>query len=339
LKVKGVTRQWEGGGYYRIRQPLEEMAKHGHETSYEMANSGVVADGADVVVGQFIGGQSVAVQANPGVEMSSMVLVHAWWRDLYRKAALVYELDDDPFEVEPMNLTYHVYMNPIAHDSIKHCMEISNLITVSTDCLAERMSKINRNIVVLPNHIPESLLKLQRPQRDRLTIGWAGSQSHIMDIETCAYGLRKTMQRNENVDVHFIGADLRFMVKAPREIRHTGWCANTTDYYELLDFDIGIAPLKPTVFAETKSYLKCLEYAALGIPVVATDVRPYRDFVIDGVTGYLVRKDHEWAVRLRELINDEAMRTEMGAKAREVASHYTIEQGYKHWESAYASLL
>ena len=335
MKIKGVTRQWEGGGYYRIRQPLDELACHGHETSYEMANSEVTLDGANVIVGQFIGGQS----AKAAVGISQTVIVHSWWRELYRSAAMVYELDDDPFEVEPMNLTYHVYMNPIAHDSIKHCMEIANLVTVSTDVLAERMVKINPNIAVLKNHIPESLLSVQRPHRDRLTIGWAGSQSHIMDIETCAYGLRKTMARNPDIDVHFIGADLRFMVKAPREIRHTVWCTDTLDYYKLIDFDIGIAPLKPTVFAETKSHIKCLEYAALGIPVVATDVRPYKDFVIDGVTGFLVRKDHEWATRLRELINDEAMRKEMGENARALASQWTIEQGYKQWEAAYQSVI
>jgi len=129
------------------------------------------------------------------------------------------------------------------------------------------------------------------------------------------------------------------MVKASREIRHTVWCTNTLDYYGLIDFDIGIAPLKPTVFAETKSHVKCLEYAALGIPVVATDIRPYREFIIDGVTGYLVRKDHEWAARLRELINDAAMRKEMGENARALASQWTIEKGYQLWEQAYRSVL
>jgi glycosyltransferase involved in cell wall biosynthesis len=107
----------------------------------------------------------------------------------------------------------------------------------------------------------------------------------------------------------------------------------------LVDFDIGIAPLVPTVFAETKSHIKALEYAALGIPVVASDSAAYRDFVIDGVTGFLVKRDHEWARRLGELINDDAMRTEMGVKARELASQWTIQKGWQEWESAYASIL
>jgi glycosyltransferase involved in cell wall biosynthesis len=57
-----------------------------------------------------------------------------------------------------------------------------------------------------------------------------------------------------------------------------------------------------------------MEYAALGIPVIASDREPYRAFVLDGVTGYLVRHEHEWGKRLYELVNDEAMRVEMGAQ-------------------------
>ena len=302
-----------------------------------MARSDIKPDEADVVVGQFIGGQ--AVKLNVPAAVYATVLVHAWWRDLYRHSALVYELDDDPFEVEPDNPVFPIYSNPIAHDSITHCLEIANLVTVSTDPLAERMSKYNKNVVVLKNHIDESMLKIQRPQRDRLTIGWAGGASHLKDMQSVAYGLKQIMRHHKEIDVHFVGADLRFCVNAPREIRHTEWCEDTTEYFKLIDFDIGIAPLIPTVFAETKSHIKALEYAALGIPVVATDVAPYRDFVIDGVTGFLVRRDHEWAQRLRDLINDEAMRLEMGVKARELASQWTIQEGYKQWESAFQGIV
>jgi glycosyltransferase involved in cell wall biosynthesis len=72
---------------------------------------------------------------------------------------------------------------------------------------------------------------------------------------------------------------------------------------------------------------------------VASDVKPYRDYVVDGVTGWLVRTEQQWAQRLRELVNDEAMRTEMGAKAKEVASQHTIQDGWRDWEAAYGALL
>jgi len=43
--------------------------------------------------------------------------------------------------------------------------------------------------------------------------------------------------------------------------------------------------------------------------------------------------------RLRDLVNDEAMRDAMGAKAREHARQFSINEGWKLWETAYRTLL
>jgi glycosyltransferase involved in cell wall biosynthesis len=179
---------------------------------------------------------------------------------------------------------------------------------------------------------------LQRPRRDKVVIGWTGSASHFEDMKEAVYGLRRIVDWCPGaVEVHFIGTDMRHLLR--RDARFTRWAKITADYYRLIDFDIGIAPLKPGVFTDAKSAIKVMEYGALGIPCVASDVTPYRDYVIDGVTGWLVRRPQQWAQRLRELANDEAMRTEMGAKAREVASQHTIQTGWKDWEAAYQSVL
>jgi glycosyltransferase involved in cell wall biosynthesis len=319
MRIKGVTRQGEGGGYYRIHQPLDELARHGHETVCVPAKSDVTADGADVLVGQMIGG------------------VNRWWRRLARYTRLVYELDDDPFEIERINPSYEVYSDPLVMDSLAHCVEVADLVTVTTELLAERMRKHNPNVVAIENRIDEFMLAMERPRRDKLVIGWAGGGSHGNDVASCVYGLRRALDLNPQVEAHFIGADYRWLVKRP--VRHTEWCQKTVDYYKLIDFDIGIIPLVETRFAVVKSHSKALEYAALGIPVIASDVAPYREFVVDGVTGFLIRREHEWLGRLRDLISDEAMREQMGAKARELAAQWTIQKGWKEWETAYASIL
>jgi glycosyltransferase involved in cell wall biosynthesis len=82
-----------------------------------------------------------------------------------------------------------------------------------------------------------------------------------------------------------------------------------------------------------------MEYGALGIPVVASDVTPYRDYVIDWVTGFLVNGPWEWARRLRELVHDDAMRAEMGRNAKQEAARHTIQTGYKDWQIAYEGIL
>jgi glycosyltransferase involved in cell wall biosynthesis len=136
-----------------------------------------------------------------------------------------------------------------------------------------------------------------------------------------------------------IGADWRRMIKRPNNFRYTGWTEETTEYYKTIDFDIGLAPLEPSLFVRCKSHIKALEYAALGIPCIASDVEPYRQFVIHGVTGYLCKRAHDWVYYLRDLISDDAMRLEMGAQARKWASQWTIQEHWVDWEQAYKSVL
>jgi glycosyltransferase involved in cell wall biosynthesis len=148
--------------------------------------------------------------------------------------------------------------------------------------------------------------------------------------------LRRFFERNPAVEWHNVGTDFRSYMKLGG--RHTPWQSDMWDYYRSIDFDIGLAPLVDMPFNRSKSAIKALEYAALGIPVIASDREPYRPFVLDGVTGYLVRDEHEWTKRLRELVNDDAMREEMGRKAKEHASAWTIQKGWRLWEQAYAGL-
>jgi glycosyltransferase involved in cell wall biosynthesis len=68
-------------------------------------------------------------------------------------------------------------------------------------------------------------------------------------------------------------------------------------------------------------------------------VEPYRQFVLHGTTGFLVKRDHEWLKYLSELAADDGLREEMGAKAREHARSWAIDDGWKLWEQAYEGLV
>jgi glycosyltransferase involved in cell wall biosynthesis len=105
-------------------------------------------------------------------------------------------------------------------------------------------------------------------------------------------------------------------------------------FLRAIDYHVGIAPLRPHVFNQAKSALKAIECGALGIPIVASAVRPYEDYVWDGTTGYLVRRDHEWGACLRALTYEPDMRREMGMAARQQATAHTISRRAALWEKA-----
>ena len=69
---------------------------------------------------------------------------------------------------------------------------------------------------------------------------------------------------------------------------------------------LGLAPLADTPFNRAKSSIKAMDYAAMGLAVLASDVPAYRGSLADGVAGRLV-KNHEgaWLDAMSWLLRDQ----------------------------------
>lgn len=304
-------------GYYRVLLPLDalrDLGGHEIDTNHGWADR---AENAEVIIGQRIS----RTEALPV------------WRRLSLAHRLVFEIDDDIWAVDPTNFSAYQAIELEHQHAAEHAIQVAHVVTVSTPTLAEVVRPLNPNVVVLPNCVDGRLLETERPRRDRLTIGWAGGDSHIRDLALIAAQLRRVL-RQEQVEFHNIGTDYRKVANLPG--RYTPWESRVWDYYEQIDFDIGLAPLVNSVFNASKSHIKALEYMALGVPVIASDSPAYSSLVVHGETGFLVRRDHEWRKYLRLLINDREMREEMGRKGRERARQWTIEGRWPEWEAAYA---
>ena len=124
-----------------------------------------------------------------------------------------------------------------------------------------------------------------------------------------------------------------------RLLDFTPWKLDPREYYKKIDFDIGLIPIADVTFARSKSWVKALELAALGIPVIASDCEAYREFVVDGITGFLVTTQQEWREAMLLLVNDGELRGKMGGWARERAAEFTIEGNWHRWQSVYEPLL
>jgi glycosyltransferase involved in cell wall biosynthesis len=252
--------------------------------------------------------------------------------------ARVYETDDDMLTMETSNSPFTT--DPRSPESVRYCLRRAEMVTVSTPYLAELYAPFNSNIRVLPNCVKAELLDMPRKRRDRVTIGYQGGLSHLVDMCVIQDELRDVLEAHPDVDMHWIGQDFSPMLWVRRpdlggRCRFTPWSDDVGDYYRAVDFDIAIAPLADVPFNKAKSHLKALDAAARGIPVIAQDMEPYREFVRDGETGYLVKSGEEWTKRLTDLIHDEAAREEMGAAARKVAERYTMQGNWQLWQDAY----
>jgi glycosyltransferase involved in cell wall biosynthesis len=318
-----------GCGYYRAQLPMQGLAELGYATRHATRLPQPVRHNPHtIIIGQRI------CDAGPDNDSGPSTM----WQTLAAEGRhkLIYEVDDDLFNIDHRSPKAHqYYARPDIRDNIRRNIQVAHAVTVTTEPLADIVRQWNPNVHVIPNAVPDWLIDRQPPQRDdgALTIGWGGSATHNMDWGHADQQIRRFLQHHPHTELHCIGNDYGARLRAPRR-RFTPWQQSVEDYYRTIDYAIGVAPLLPHVFNTSKSPIKATECAALGISVVASAVRPYEDYLQHGVTGFLVRRDHEWATYLRALVNDPAMRQEMGAKARQCARAHTVTALAPLWEKA-----
>ena len=264
-----------GCGHVRLVQPLREMEKHGHEVHMvESSKPAAIiamrdAHEYDLVIGQRFAG------------FDGMAL---WRRARSPKNRLVYENDDDLFSIDMANwAAFKTFDDLKIREAIVGYCELSDLVTVTVEPLAEIHRELGaRKVEVLPNSVPAYVLDIKKQKYDRPRIGWVGGGSHGIDIHQAVPAVRRFLNKNPDWDLFIGGTDYRpsFNPKNWDQMLFSDWMQINTheaEYYESLEFDIGLAPVKDTPFAKSKSAVKAIDYNARGIPVIASDVTPYRN--------------------------------------------------------------
>lgn len=330
-----------GCAWYRLKVPLAELARHG-DYQVTFADAGDDGHPHTITLSDLEGYNIIAAQ-----RWNKHTGLPVWRRARGPYSRLVYELDDDLWSVTPENWkAYHLYNDPHIRDAVEHAAETADLVTVSTAPLADVMRQFNPNVTVLPNCIPDWVLDQPRTAaamaRTRLRVGWQGGASHGVDLGQVASPVRRFLRRFADWDLQLNGEDYRLTFRVPADRSfHVPWIPvyrNPDKYYASIDFDIGICPIWPTAFSDSKSGIKAIEYGARGIPVVATDCPAYRDIITHGVDGFLVRRDHEWLKYLSELASDSGLRAKMGEAARAMAARYVISAHWGEWAAAYGGM-
>jgi glycosyltransferase involved in cell wall biosynthesis len=95
---------------------------------------------------------------------------------------------------------------------------------------------------------------------------------------------------------------------------------------DLQKADIGIMPLPDNNWAKGKCGFKALQYMALGIPPVASEVGVNSSIIDNEINGFLVSTHEQWKNALTQLIESKDLREKMGKAARnKVEEYYSAE--------------
>lgn len=329
LQIGAIPHSYDGSSYYRIWLPFTHLEERSHHITQ------ILPPGSRMPGPRDIQDVDVVVFQRPAGKAGARMLENL----IGQGAKLVYEVDDDMLNVDSSGLP-HLY-DDRAREGVRRCMRLCDMVTTTNEYLADTIRPYNDNIRILPNHVKASLLDqplAKKPDPSKVTIGWAGGTSHLIDMVEIEHSFADVLEHNPNTEAHFIGFDFSPLLAGLRSrCRWTRWEPDVGDYYKHIDFDIAVAPSADIPFNRAKTWLRALEMGALGIPIVASNRLPYSDYVVDGKTGFLVNGFAEWRERLNELVNDPELRAEMGAAGKEQAAQWTIEEGWRLWEQAYES--
>jgi glycosyltransferase involved in cell wall biosynthesis len=326
----------DGTYIYRVKMPMDELNRLGHRAQASTRMDAWARDEADVIVGQRI------CQERPSILWLEMA---AHRRKTGTGPALVYEVDDDLFNVGADNPLGQMYQDRRVRKIMFACIRAADAVTVSTEPLADLLRHHNPNVHVIPNAVRAEVLDVPAPARrgrdDGITrFGWQGSSTHAADWLEVKEPLAEVMRADPNIRMRFLGTAHPEGLPLDRgRVDFRDWTTDITEHYRRISrFDVTLAPLRDTVFNRSKSALRVQESLALGVPVIASDVVAYRDWVEHGVTGFRVDTHTGWREAMFAL-TDPALRLIMGEAGRRAAVAWTIEATIGSWVAAYRSLL
>lgn len=253
-----------------------------------------------------------------------------------RGVRTVFDIDDDYWTLHPENPAY-AFWNVERLEGLEDVARNASLITTTTAELVDTLKKLNSQVKILGNMLPEEYWPTTAKRLPRagepLVIGWAGSPSHLPDLRMVAPALRQILDDYPHVELHLCGPADWFDDHPRVRILKT---VQVDEYASVLSgFDIGIAPVLDNRFNRCKSDLKFLEYAMVGLPVVSSKIAPYERSIRHGENGLLAQNAKDWIKHLRHLVENADLRDRLGANARAFAENRTISANIGKWEHAY----
>ena len=337
-----------GCGFFRCRQPGNYIKRMGLAETKVVLRTPLDQDllSADLIILQETGSVN-------GARIVKFCLEN--------KIPYMAEFDDFVQHVSPHNAAGYQAWNPSTLYTYR-AMEAAKTaigLTVSTNQLAREYFPYNPLIYVVPNYLDQEKWDNPIVKRNdgKIRIGWCGGNAHGDDLQMIGKVMEKIVKEYKgNVVFETMGMTKRelsgvfpfeeFTATCPHcgyegELHHfPGESQN--DYPLILaskGWDIAVAPVIDNAFGNCKSDLKIKEYAAAGIPIIASPVVPYREAADSNAQIVFARTFEEWYNGLKDLIEHPEKRDEMVRKNREWVKDYWIQNNAQKVYEAYAQVI
>jgi glycosyltransferase involved in cell wall biosynthesis len=323
VRIAVFANENEMSSFYRAIEPVHALAQRGHRALINgrdgtPAPEMLAFDAALISRWQGIGAQKLAEQ------LRAAGLAIVWGHD-------------DAVELDP-NLNPSALEVQKRKAEIRAMLRLADVVVTTSEPIAQAYRALGAaSVRVIENYLGDTYADLQREPHDGLVLGWAAWIDHQADW--AQLGLHATVSRlldaHPDLRVESVG---KIDLDLPRE-RYTraGPVPFEALGARLTAFDIGIAPIADNPFNRARSNIKLKEYAAAGVPWLASPIGPYAG--LGEKQGGRLVPDDRWHEALDELIRSPRARRRLAKHGRRWAREQLLARHAGEWESAFDEAL
>lgn len=311
-----------GSGTIRIILPLNHPSVQEKLTLEMCFQDELITKNADIIL----------VQRNmiPNMEVAQR-LIERCHRESIK---LVFEIDDDLFDTIGYRLRVGHEPPPGMLNTLILLASKADAVITSSPPLQQTLRQYNSQVYCLPNALDEAVWALdQAPpgfsristaKGDKIRILYMGTFTHRYDLALVETAAKRILSEySGKVEFEFVGGLPGGLQLFGKQVLSCGKQASD-DYpgfikwlRENCNWDFGIIPLDIDDFNRKKSYIKFLDYSALGLASICTDIEPYRAVVKHEINGLLIPNTTEaWYTAIKRLIDDPPFRYMLADNAR-----------------------
>lgn len=262
---------------------------------------------------------------------------------------VVYDLDDNLWSIPAYNPAKPIYDK--LRDGIAECTKEADILTVSTPALRDACRRhlegfAERRIEVVPNAIDFGLFphrQTYQRQREMFTVGWGGTATHSEDIKNVFRFVADVVRDNKDIFFETIGTKMPKKLEGHKRtmVRPFVPISEYASRLATWGWDLFIAPLEKNTFNLSKSNIKILEAAAVGSPILVSDVGAYGEFMRlgKGLDYLLCDTEKAWKTKIVELKRNPDLREALVKTMRQVVrEHFEARTVAKKWQAVFESL-
>jgi glycosyltransferase involved in cell wall biosynthesis len=255
--------------------------------------------------------------------------IFEWFVAKVLRKKYIYDFDDAIWlpNYSETNSSFHRLK---AYWKVKYCIKWAWKVTAGNDYLAEYAKRYNNNVQVIPTTIDEKghhNLSCDHTVKP-LTIGWTGTHTTMRYLDPILPVIR-SLEKDHTFKFIIISNE------APEfemdSLEYIKW-NKTSEIEDLARIQIGIMPLVEDIWSEGKCGFKGLQYMSMGMAAILSPVGVNIKIIQNNKNGFLAENPDEWDSCLRELLENDQKRIDIGENARktvhEVYSVTANEQKY-----------